>query len=96
MAEPASKIVLDIVMEDCPIACPYRYGDGDENRQRLKDKIAKKLKHRVADGNEVRVLERRVKELETITTRILEVSEKGRKLNSQEISQLKRILQVKR
>ena len=95
MAEPADKLILNIIQEDCTAPCPYRQGDG-VNSRRLSEKIAKKLKHRVADGNEVRVLERRVKELETVVERIIEAAEKGRKLNPQEIAHLKRVRPVKR
>lgn len=95
MAEPASDLVLNILVEDCPSAvCPYRQGDG-VNSRRLSDKVAKKLKHRVADGNEVRALERRVRELETEINRVVEAADKGRKLNPQEIARLKRVQRPK-
>lgn len=90
MAEPASKLVLDILQADCTAPCPYRQGDG-VNSRRLSSKIEQKLKHRVADGNEVRALERRVKEMDAAIRRALEAAEKGRKLNPQEIAHLKRV-----
>lgn len=92
MAESASKLVLDIVQADCTAPCPYRHGDGVGSR-RLAKKIDAKLKHRVSDGNEVRALERRVKELETAIKRALEVAEKGRRLNTQEVTYLQNTLQ---
>lgn len=92
MAEPASKLVLDIVQADCTAPCPYRHGDNVESK-RLSKKIDAKLKHRVADGNEVRVLEKRVKELESAVKRALEAAEKGRRLNAQEVSHLQNALQ---
>ncbi len=95
MADPSGKIVLNIVRKDCPsVSCPYRYGDG-VNVARLGEKISEKLKHRVADGNEVRALERRVAVLESTCTRVLEAADKGRKLNAQEIALLKNTLQKK-
>lgn len=63
MAEPVSKIVLNVIKHDCAMnSCPYRYGDG-QFQKRLDEKLAKKLKHRVADGNQVRALEKQVAEL---------------------------------
>lgn len=92
MAEPASKLILDIIQIDCTAPCPYRHGDGVESRRLLK-KIDAKLKHRVADGNDVRALERRVKELEAVVKRALDAAEKGRRLNTQEIAHLQNTLQ---
>jgi hypothetical protein len=95
MADPVGKLVLAVVTDDCPASsCPYRYGDGAGNKKLL-DKVEKKLKHRVADGNEVRVLERRVKELEAASKRALDAAEKGRKLNPQEVAHLRNVLQKK-
>jgi hypothetical protein len=64
MAEPVSKLVLSVIKHDCPMdSCPYRYAN-EQFQKRLDEKLDKKLKHRVSDGNQVRALERRVKELE--------------------------------
>ena len=64
MAEPVHKLVVLTVKQDCQMhSCPYRYGD-KESETRLTEKLEKKLKHRVADGNDVRKLEAKVKELE--------------------------------
>jgi hypothetical protein len=95
MADPVGKLVLEVVTSDCPASsCPYRYGDGAAEKQLLV-KIDKKLKHRVADGNEVRVLERRVRELEAAAKRALDAADKGRKLNPQEVTHLRNTLQKK-
>lgn len=93
MAESAHKLVIDIVQADCAApSCPYRSGDGVASRRLLK-KIESKLKHRVADGNEVRALEKRIKELEGAVKRALEATEKGRRLNAQEVTHLQNTLQ---
>lgn len=64
MAEKPSTLVLDVIKKDCPNkTCPYRYGDG-ANEARLDGKLEKKLKHRLADGNEVRALELKIAQLE--------------------------------
>lgn len=92
MAESASKLVLDIIAIDCTAPCPYRGGDG-VNSRRVSKKIDAKLKHRVSDGNEVRVMEKRIKDLEKVAKRVLEAAEKGRRLNAQEILHLQNVLQ---
>lgn len=92
MADPASKLILDIVQDDCTAPCPYRQGDG-VNSRRLSKRIAAKLRHRVADGNEVRALEKKVKILEAAAKRALEAAEKGRRLNADEITHLQNALQ---
>jgi hypothetical protein len=93
MADPVWKLVLSVIQDDCPAAsCPYRYGDG---ATKLSDLITRKLKHRVSDGNEVRALGRRVKELEAAVRRALEASDKNRKLNSQEMEHLRNTLKKK-
>lgn len=94
MAEPANKIVLATVKDDCSSnSCPYRYGD-ESHSKRFLEKIDKKLKYRLADGNEVRMLRKRVVELEVALSRFLEVAEK-RKLNPQELSRVKAVLKGK-
>lgn len=94
MAEPVGKLVLNVIKDDCSAdSCPYRYGDGATSLMEL---VNKKLKHRVSDGNEVRALGRRVKELEAAVTRALEASDKNRKLNQQEIEHLKNALKKER
>lgn len=94
MAESVGRLVLNIVKKDCSASsCPYRYGDSAASS--LPGKVDEKLKHRMADGNEVRVLERRVRELESAAQRALDASAKGRKLNPQEISHLRDVLKKK-
>jgi hypothetical protein len=84
MAEPANKLVLEVVKNDCSsVTCPYRYGD-DSHSKRFLEKIDRKLKYRVADGNEVRDLKKRVGELEVALSRATDIAEK-RKLNPQEV-----------
>lgn len=90
MAEPANKIVLDIVKSDCSsVTCPYRYGD-ESRSKKLLEKVEKKLKYRVADGNEVRNLKKRVGELEAALSKLTDIAEK-RKLNPQEVLRYKTI-----
>lgn len=91
MAEPANKLALDVVKSDCSsVTCPYRYGD-ESHSKRFLEKIDRKLKYRVADGNEVRDLKKRVGELEAALSRATEIGEK-RKLNPQEVLRYKTIL----
>jgi hypothetical protein len=93
MAESAGKLVLNIIKKSCSAtSCPYRYGDGAGN---LPNQVDEKLKYRVADGNEVRALKRRLKELEAAVQRALDAAEKNRKMNVEEISHLKGVLQKK-
>lgn len=92
MAEPANKIVLATVQSDCiSNSCPYRYGDQSYN-ERLLSKLEKKLKYRVADGNEVRALKRRVDELEIAVSQVLEIADK-KKISQQDIAKLRVVLQ---
>lgn len=64
MAEPVSKLVLDVLKHDCSMhSCPYKYGD-ETSLKRLGKKLEDKLKHRVSDGNEVRNLGKKIKQLE--------------------------------
>ncbi len=84
MADSVGKLVLDVIKDNCEAAsCPYRYGDNDS----LPGLIDKKLKHRVSDGNELRVMKRRVKKLESAVNMALSAS--NRKLTAQEILHLK-------
>lgn len=93
MAEPVSKLVLAVVRQDCCLAsCPYRYGD-DHDSKRLEEKVEKKLKHRVADGNEVRALEKRVKELEGAISRFILAHRK--KIDPTELVALQNVLNKK-
>lgn len=65
MADTAGKLVVDVLKKDCKsLTCYYRAGDSGKALNSLTDKLDQKLKHRVADGNEVRALEARVAELE--------------------------------
>lgn len=85
MAEPASELVLGIVKSDCSsVTCPYRYGDQSKSKKFL-EKIERKLRYRVADGNDVRDLKKRIGELETALSRAVDITEK-RKLNPQEVT----------
>lgn len=92
MAEPVNKIILAVVQDDCSsLSCPYRYGD-ESHSKRFLEKVDRKLKYRVADGNEVRVLKRRVGELEAVLSQILEVGER-KKLSQQDLAKIRSILQ---
>jgi hypothetical protein len=72
MADTAGKLALDVLLKDCrAYSCPYRAGDSQKARNSLVEILDHKLKHRVADGNEVRILEARVKSLETALRNIL-------------------------
>lgn len=63
MADSVAKIVVDILRKDCSDSlCPYKL-QNERDFKRLEEKLAKALKHRVADGNEVRKLEKQLTEL---------------------------------
>ena len=64
MSKSVEQIVLETIQKDCTGYCSYRYGDGEEHRARLGAKLVEKLKHRVADGNDVRLLTKRIELLE--------------------------------
>jgi uncharacterized protein with gpF-like domain len=92
MAEPVQKIVLNTIMDHCPnVTCPYRAGE-ETNRKQLEEKIAKKLKHRVADGNEVRALEKRVDKLEKVLRSLLK---SGAKLSKTDVENINNALKEK-
>lgn len=91
MAEPVNKIILSVVQNDCSsLSCPYRYGDESHNKRFL-EKVDRKLKYRVADGNEVRKLKKRVGELEAVLS---EVGER-KKLSQQDLMKIRSVLQGK-
>lgn len=46
----------------------------------------------MADGNEVRVLKRRVEELEIAVSQVMEIAEK-KKINQQDLAKLRAVLQ---
>lgn len=95
MAEPAGVLVLGVLKQDCSVAsCPYKYGD-DSYGKKIAQKIEQKLKHRVADGNEVRALEKRVKELELGISRVAEWADKGKKLNQHDLAYLRSLIERK-
>jgi hypothetical protein len=66
MSTPTEDIILDVITSDCTGKCPYKFGDGEVRRQKLKTKILTKIKGRISDGNEVRKLTERVNELEKV------------------------------
>ena len=91
MAESVGKLALKVVAKDCSVAsCPYRYGDQSYSK-RAEERIEKQLKHRVADGNEVKELEKRVKDLELGITRVLDWGKK--RLNQHDLAYLKGLLE---
>lgn len=72
MADSAGKLVVEVLKKDCSsLTCPYRAGDSQRVQDKLLDKLDQKLKHRVADGNEVRILEARIELLETAIKKCL-------------------------
>ena len=95
MSTPVEQIILDTLRSDCTGSCPYKYGDGDQHRERLAAKLGQKLKHRVADGNEVRVLEKRVQELERVVKDTV-MSARSVGVTLRDINQLEHILNKKR
>lgn len=60
---PAEELVIQTVKKECPGMCPYRWGDGDQHAEKLKNELRSKLRFRVAWGHELRVLEKKYQKL---------------------------------
>lgn len=96
MAEDVAKIVLDVVKKECSNStCSYKAGDSQKLQDRLTDRLMQKLKHRLADGNEVRVLEKRVELLEKTLRACLRGSSAGIALHPEVVSEIKKALTKK-
>lgn len=97
MADPVGKVVLDVIQKDCPsLTCSYRKGDGDAVRKKLKDLIEKKLEYRVSDGDKVRALEKRVKELEVALDKMYEKVSVGERLSPKDLVYLRDVIKPKK
>ncbi len=93
MADSPGKIAAEVVTKNCPSqTCPYRFGDGDKDVKKLGERLEQKFKHRVADGNEVRVLEGRVASLEKALKTCLAKASSGATLSKAELEELKKVL----
>lgn len=97
MAEPVGKAVLDVVQNDCKsLTCPYRKGDGDLVRNKLKVKIEKKLEYRIADGIQVRAKDKRIRQLEVALEKIYEKAFAGEKLGPRDLTYIREVLKQKK
>lgn len=85
MADSAGKLVLEVVKKNCQnMTCSYRAGDSGKSQAVLVERIDQKLKHRVADGNDVRTLEARVAELEKVLKQCLQSAISRKSVSEQE------------
>ncbi len=96
MATPVGKMVLEVLKKDCkhPTCC-YRAGNSDKAQDSFAERVNQKLKFRVADGNDVRVLEERVAELEKLVKNVCLPSAVQRK-NQAEQDAIKKVLERKK
>ncbi len=91
--DKVSDVILGVVQEDCPsLTCSFRQGDQDKLRSKTKDKLEKKLEYRVSDGNTVRALTKRNKELELALEKALEWALIGKKLGPKDFAYLRGVL----
>lgn len=94
MAEgtPVEDLVLEEIKRDCKADCPYRWGDGDNQRTSLKTRLRNRLRFRVAWGHEARVLERKLDKLRTAVQSLVEFVESGGQLDEAQLKILKGLL----
>ncbi len=96
MPKPVGEIVTGVVQKECPSqVCPFRSGDGDKLRARLKTKSAQALDDRVSDGDKVRELEKKVKLLETVVSKVVISLRTGRKFTPQDLEYFQEALKSK-
>ncbi len=66
-ADTAGKVALNVIKKECTsLTCCWRAGDADKLQQKVVERIDQKLRHRVADGAEVRQLENKIQIMEKI------------------------------
>lgn len=95
MADTVGKLVLEVLKKDCgAYTCPYRAGDSQVKQDQFSTRIDEKLKHRVADGNEVRALEKRVDVLEKALRNCLALASSRKK--TAEVEMIKQALNKKK
>src|SRR5512139_161607 len=93
MADPVETVVTEIVAKCCSATeCPYRYGDSSGLKKKLGERLLQKIKHRLADGNEVRKLERRIEDLEKVLKMCLVKATLNTTFTVREVGELKKVL----
>jgi hypothetical protein len=93
MADPVGVVVADVVIKHCTShTCPYRYGDSESIKKKLSERLTQKVKHRLADGNEVRVLETRIAVLEKALKSCLTKATSGTVFTKSDLDELKKVL----
>lgn len=93
MADPVEAIVTEVVAKCCTATeCPYRYGDSGTIKKKLGERLLQKIKHRLADGNEVRKLERRIEDLEKVLKMCLGKATSNTTFTVKEVGELKKVL----
>lgn len=93
MAEPVGSVAADTVAKVCTAhECPYRYGDAETIKKKLGERLTQKLKHRLADGNDVRALETRVANLEKVLKMCLSKASAGASFTKSDLEDMKKAL----
>ncbi len=93
MADDIGSVATNAVAKVCPAhECPYRYGSAEDIKKRLAERLTQKIKHRLADGNEVRRLERRVEDLEKVLKMCLTKATSNMTFTTKELGEIKKVL----
>lgn len=93
MPDDIGTIATNAVAKVCPSSsCPYRYGNAEDIKKRLAERLIQKISHRLADGKEVRKLESRVTDLEKVLKMCLAKALSNTTFTLKELGDIKRAL----